>query len=81
MKPTPTRMYYLGPLRLFSMQPFLGSLPYSGGNLTGYAGKFVCAQCRQEVHRVMFAENDWICRDCQTTVKRAGHMVGKGTKD
>ena len=70
MKPAPIRLYFDGPLRVFSTEPFQGCVPYAGGDLRGYAGCFVCALCRQEVHRVLFAEDDWICRDCRTAALR-----------
>jgi hypothetical protein len=81
--PAPIRLYFDGPLRVFALEPFQGCVPYAGGDLKGYAGLFVCAQCRKEVPRVLFsmALGDWLCRDCETAAKRqrAGHLVGKGT--
>jgi hypothetical protein len=67
----PTRMYPNGPIRMFSDQRFLGGVPYSGGTFKGFAGGFVCACCRLEVHRVLFEHNDWHCRGCVTAWKRA----------
>ena len=82
MAPEPTRMYYNGPIRMFSQAPFLGGVPYHGGTLKGYAGNFVCGQCRFETQRVLFctAARDWVCRDCDTAWRRAeaGHLVAKG---
>jgi hypothetical protein len=75
MAPEPTRMYYGGPLRLFSTERFLGGIPYHGGEFTGFSGMFICAQCRIEVPRVLFERADWICRDCSAAWKRAGRTA------
>ena len=72
--PTPKRTYDGGPIRMFSEQPFLGGVPYSGGAFNGFAGTYVCACCRFEVNRVFYERGDWICRGCVTAWKRAGRQ-------
>ena len=73
-QPKSTRMWKNGPCRLFSKEPFLGAVPFSGGGLKGYAGAYVCSRCHRQTHKVLgnFADDDWLCDRCAES--------GKGTE-
>jgi DNA-directed RNA polymerase subunit RPC12/RpoP len=62
--PTIERMYLGGPLRLFAAKPFLGAVPCRGGDLNGYAGKYICALCREPVPEIVVAAGQWVCKRC-----------------
>jgi hypothetical protein len=75
-KPAPVRLYFNGPLRLFSTERFQGAVPYAAGDLKGFAGAFLCELCRFECHRVLWFESAWLCRDCRSAALRQRASMG-----
>jgi len=76
--PQPTRMYYGGPIRMFSSERFLGAVPYSGGDLKGYAGLFVCGVCQARTPQVITRGHEWVCKPCAYSREHERNQVSTG---
>jgi hypothetical protein len=62
------RMWEGGPLRQFSKTQAKGHyVAYSGHFLTGYAGSYVCDQCRKPCAGIYYAKacQSWLCGGCR----------------
>ena len=70
MEPQVIRMYPNGPYRLFSLERFLGGVPYRDGVRQGFVGAFVCELCQQPTREVMVGAGQWICRGCVSSGQR-----------
>lgn len=79
--PEPTRMYFDGPLRLFSTERFLGAVPYSGGDLKGYAGLYVCSSCQARTPEVIARGREWVCKSCAYSRELERNQVLTGVPD
>lgn len=63
--PEATRMWSGGPLRLFSETRFSGSIQVESGQRTGFAGSYVCDECKEPSIGVYAAGPGWICAGCK----------------
>jgi hypothetical protein len=67
------RMWEGGPLRQWSdtRQTSGGWLYYTNSQMTGYAGSYVCDECRQSTPGVYYVSSvkKWLCRACKKLAK------------